>query len=253
MNRVNDMRKWYQDWSKKPATVTALEEFKAIEADVRSIDITHERIAIACFNAAHYKQELDPGQIYREKIRVEKKKLKQLQNAVHILALSAGRNEKGLMWACEIAESTSGVRITRKEKPEPMALNLVVEKYFSHLEEALKDKLPELDGGPWLKKFIIGNLIYDKAISRGRKVTAETMLAFELAFYLRMHTAGRAEDSYMTGQPMPDDGDPCYPVVGGFCNAVFDLQGEWDPKQIGDNVRDLKYVGLTRWQGVNSD
>ena len=159
--------------------------------------------------------------------------------------MSAKRNEKGFMWACTLAESTSGVRITRKEKPGPMAHNLVVENYFSHLETALKGKLPELSGGPFLHRFTIGNLIFDKPILAGRPVTIETMLAFELAFYLRMHTAGRAKDGLQNGQRMPDDGDPCYSVVAAFCSAVLDTS--FDAKSIGDKVRKLKHVGLTGW------
>ncbi len=246
MERIKAAREWYQKWSSNPATHTALKLFKAISGTDAHVAITHHRIALACFDAAHYKPELDPGQIYRKEIQAEKKKLDQLTSAAHILALSAGHNEKGLMWACQIAESTSGVRITRIEKPGPMALNLVVENYFSHLETALRGKLPEIHGGPWLHRSTIGNLSYNKAISAGRPVTIETMLGFELAFYLRMHTAGRAEDTIQNGQDMPDDGNPYYPVVAAFCSAVC-VTTSWDAKKIGDKVRDLKNVGLTEW------
>ena len=228
-----------------PAPRIALKSIKAIGGTDVDAAITHNRIALACFDAAHYKPELDPGQVYRKEIQAEKKKLDQLAMAAHVLALSAGRNEKGLMWACQIAESTSGVRITRIEKPGRMPHHLVVEKYFLQLETALRGKLPELHGGPWLHRFTIGNLSYDRAISTGRPLTTETMLGFELAFYLRMHTAGRAKDSLQNGQGMPDDGNPCYPVVAAFCSAV--LGTSHDAKQIGDKVRDLKSVGLTEW------
>lgn len=256
MERIEAARKWYWGWKDKPSTRAALKRFMAIGGnDTRNIAITQERIALACFDAAHYQPELDPGQIYRDEIRAEKKRLSQLAKAAHVFAMSAARNEKGLMWACAKAESTSGVRITRKE-PSPMALNLVVKNYFSHLETALKGKLPELHGGSWLHRFTIGNLTSDKAISRGRPVTAETMLAFELAFYLRMHTADRAEDGLQNGQSMPVDGEPCFSVVTAFCIAVFDgkkftkrdIQDK--VKRTSDNVRKLKNVGLTDWPRV---
>ena len=83
----------------------------------------------------------------------------------------------------------------------------------------------------------------------GRPITIETMLAFELAFYLRMYTAGNAFDGIRSGQAMPKNGDPCFPIVAKFCSAV--LGTSWDAKKIGDNVRGLKNVGLIAWQGVN--
>lgn len=247
------MRKWYQDWSNKPATQTALKKFKAVAGtDPLYNDITLERIAIACFNAFHYSPEHDPGEKYREAIQEEKNRLTNLKKAARVLASNAKLNSKALMWADVEASNASGVRITRYDHSEPKAHHLVMHDYFAELEKALKSKLPEIDGGPFLGEFTKGNLIFDKPISRGRKVTAETMLAYELSFYLRMHTAERAEDSIQNGQRMPNDekGDPCFPVVAAFCNAVF--ENGWDAKQIGDNVRDLKNVGLTDWQGVNS-
>ncbi len=252
MASIEIMPKWYQDWSNKPATQTALNKFKEIVGDTRSITITQKRIVIACFNAAHYKPEHDPGEKYRKAIQEEKNRITNLKKAARVLAQSAERNDIALSWAHEIADNASGVRITRYDHSEPKAHHLVMHDYFAELEKALKGKLPEIDGGPFLYKFTKGNLIFDKPISRGRKVTAETMLAYELSFYLRMHTAGRAEDSIQNGQRMPDDekGDPCFPIVAAFCNAVF--ENGWDAKQIGDNVRDLKKVGLTDWQGVNS-
>lgn len=253
MERIEVACKWYQDWKDKPPTQLALKRFEAIGGTDESIASTLERIAFACFNAAHYKPERDPGQIYRDKIRAEKTRLAQLAKAAHVLALSAGRAEKGMIWACLQAELNSGVSIRIKDSPEPVELNLIVSKYFSHLETAFKSKLPELHGGPWLHRSSIGNLIFNDAISAGRPVTAETMLAYELAFYLRLHTAGRVGDRPQNGQPMPVDGEPCFSVVAAFCIAVFDgkkftkrdIQDK--AKRISDNVRKLKNVGLTDW------
>lgn len=252
MASTETMRKWYLDWSKTPATQTALNLFKDIGITGDNVNIiTQERIVIACFNATHYNAKNDPSEIYRDKIRAEKKKIKQLQNAAHILAISAGHNDRALSWAHDIADDKSGVRITRKDHSTPKEHHLVMQDYFLQLEIALGGKLPELNGGPFKHRFTVGNLISDKAISRGRKITAETMLAFEIAFYIRMYTAGRATDGWQYGQGMSDDGNPCFPVVASFCNAVFG--SGWDGKQIGDNVRDLKNMGLKSWQGVNSD
>ena len=243
---------WFQEWIKAPATITAFNLFNQIGGSDSDIEITKYRIIRTCFNAFSYNPETDPGQIYRTRIQTEKKKIDQLARSARLLAQSAKRNDKALMWACSKAEITSGVRLTRKEKPSPMAHNFVVENYFLNLENALRGRLPELDGGPFLHRFTVGNLIYEKPIKAGKPVNTETMLAFELAIYLRMHTANRANDSAQCGGAMPKDGEPCFPVVASFCAAVFggnftdkDIQDA--AKRIGDNVRDLKNVGLNDW------
>lgn len=251
MERREAAHKWYQSWSNTPATIQALRRFREVAGNNAYDNAsTLDRIVMACFEAAHYEPELDPGKIYRDKIQAEKKRLNQLARAAHVLALSAGRNETGFMWACDIAESESGVRITRAEHSGPTPLNLVVEKYFLALESALSGKLPELHGGPWTKRFTIGNLISDKAISRGRPVSTETMLAFELAVYLRMHTAGRASDSPRRGQKMPTDGEPCFPVVAAFCFAALGQSD--DAESLGRKVRDLGNVGFGKWPQVGN-
>jgi hypothetical protein len=249
MGQIELARAWYRDW--RGAARTALKLLNSVGGAAADLAITQERVAGACFNATHYNPKLDPGEIYRAQMAVEKKRLNQLQKAAHVLALSAGREDKALIWAHSFAENDSGVRITRKEHNEPMAQHLVMQNYFSHLEAALKGKLPELDGGPFLHRCTKGNLLFDKPIKSGRRVDVETMLAFELAIYLRMHTAGRAWGSWQAGMRMPAYGEPCFPVVAAFVAAT--LGGTWDAKQIGDNTRALKAVGLlSEWQGVNS-
>ncbi len=254
-------QEWYVEWIKKDATISALKSLDKLGGE--GLLITKQRIAIACFNAAHYNQNLDPGEIYRKGIATEKRRLKTLQKAARVLAESSERNDKAFMWAHLFAESKSGVRITRKEHDEPMAQHLVMENYFSHLEAALKDKLPELHGGQWLHRITKGNLVFNQAIKGGAKVKVETMLAFELAIYLRMHTAGRANSPVSSGimhckknkkRSSVANGEPCYPVIAAFCNAVFDLKLDrdgnpidFDAKLIGDNVCKLKGVLLQEW------
>ena len=268
MENVAAMRKWYLDWCEELVTKTALKKFKEISGndDPKNI-ITKERIARACFNAAHYKSELDPGEMYRAKIAKQREEMPKLQKAAKLLAEAALQNHRGLDWASTITAYNSGLCIAPISQSEldlidanpaakihlnrePRNGHLGMHDYYSSLEKALKGKLPEIHGGPFTYKYSKGNLSFNKHISRGKKITAETMLAFELAFYLRMHTAGRAADSIQNGQGMPDDGNPCFEVVAAFCNAIF--RNGWDAKRIGDKVRDLNSVGLTDWQGVNS-
>ena len=261
MENLEAISKWYVDWRNELATTTALNKFKKISGtNDRSNTITKERIAIACFNAAHYKPELDPGEIYRAKMAKQRKQMTQLQKAAKVLAEAALQNHRGLDWASTIAAYNSGLHIAPFSRDatkanlhvnrEPRNGHLGKYDYFSHLEKALHRKdLPEINGKKVTQNYTKGNLFFNKHISRGKKITIETMLAFELAFYLRMHTAGRADDSINNGQGMPDDGDPCFEVVAAFCNAIFN--NGWDAKRIGDNVRELKNAGLTVWQGVN--
>lgn len=253
MEASEKFRKWHQSWICQQSTKLAYARFDAI-GGVDSAN-TKEKIVQACFNAAHYKPEVDPGQIYRDKLRAEKKKRDQLARAAHVLALSAGRNETAIKWACLRAELESGVCIRQKETQEQSELTKVVGNYLLNLEKALRAPLPELDGGPWLNKFTLGNLILNDAISAGRPITTESMLAFELVFYLRLHTASRACERPQNGQPMPTEGKPCYPVVAAFCLAVFggshtpsDMQDR--ANQISDNVRKLKMAGLSNWPEV---
>lgn len=243
--RISNARNWYKKWKQSQAAEIALMRFKQIKGTRNHSDITLNRIVLACFDAAHYEPNLDPGNMYRKRIKEENSRRKQLTNAIHILAASAKRNDKSLMWACTKAEIDSGIRITRQEKKKSMALNQVIEKYYLSLESALCGKLPEIHGGPWLHKFTIGNLIYKNYISSGRPVSAETMLAFELAIYLRMYTAGHAEDSLQNGFPMPDFGRPCFQVVAVFCSAVFNTP--FDDERVAVKVRDLKNLGLIAW------
>ena len=236
---------WQQSWKDKPATRKAFVLLKEVGGSERDLSITQWRICRACFEATHYKPEEDPGKKYRDGIAETKKTLKGLARAARVLKLAAGSDNKGLMWAMGKAEAESGVRLTRADKKGEISLTKVAESYFDSLESALEGKLPEISGGPFLHKFTIGNLHFDRPIRAGRPITVATMLAFELALHMRRHTAGRAEDLIQTGEPMPTDGDPCFQVVAAFCTAT--LTTTLDARQIGDNVRQLKEVSLFRW------
>lgn len=204
---------------------------------------------MACFHAAHYEHDADPGKRYRDEIIAAKKQLVQLARAARVIAQNARHQNTGLKWALVKAETESGIRLTRKSPEGEMALTQVAERYFDCLEAALRGPLPELSGGPFLRRFTIGNLHFEKPISAGRPVTVASMLAFELTIYLRMHTAGHAEDVLQFGTPMPKYGDPSFPVVAAFCEAALD--SALDAKQVGDNVRKMKNVGLVPWPGTD--
>lgn len=241
------LNRWFHTWRDKPASRAALKLLDGIGGESRHLSQTRYRIARACFEAAHYRPDRDPGKQYRDEIVEQKKQLIQLARAAKVLTLGATNSHRGLMWAMARAENDSGVRLTRKEPKGKAELTEIGEKYFQALENALRGPLPELSGGPFLHRFTIGNLHFDKPISSGRPVTVATMLAFELTIYLRMHTGGHAADSLQNGSTMPDYGDPCFPIVAAFCAATLNTQ--LDARQTGDNVRKLKNVGLFSWPG----
>ena len=249
MKKNQTIQEWFQTWGKSRIARQALKELEDLGGKEEDLKITKQRILRACFNASNYDRASDPGEKYREKMRLEKKKIHDLAKAAHVLAMAAKRNDTSLSWGMEIAEATSGVRVTRKEHPVPMAHNLVAEKYFSHLETALRGRLPEIHGGAFQNHFTIGNLIsLDSQIKSGRPILTETMLAFEITMYIRMHTAGRALDSIQNGQSMPEDGKPNYQLAALFCQSVFKKSNlNFASKTIGENVRELKKIGITEW------
>jgi len=245
---------WYQDWSKTEAAIFAMSKFKEITG--ADINVNHS-IIIACFNAAHYDAELDPGALYRKEMQEEKHRKKDLLKAVRVLARNAKLDSTALKWADMFADAASGVRITRRVRDgEDKANHLVMYDYFSQLEIALEGDLPEINGGPFLNKFTIGNLIFDKPIGAGPPIAVETLLAFELAFYMRMHTAKC--DGRQNAQHMPEYGDPCFGAVAAFCFATFPHNGDkqtGDENRTGEAVRNLirRGTGLaTQWIGVNT-
>lgn len=237
---------WYSTWRDKPKSRKALNALIALGGSEIHQSITLQRVATACYQAAHYKPGSDPGNQYRTNMAAERERLGQLGRAAHVLRLAAQRGDKAFKWATVHAELGSGVRMIRVDESSGSENHSVVaERYFFELEKALQRPLPELNGGPFLHRFTLGNLYFHKPLAAGRPVTTETMLAFELTIYLRLHTAGLAGNSLEPGNPMPTDGQPCYPVVAAFCNATLGLHLE--AKQVGENVRKLKNVGLTHW------
>lgn len=240
------IREWYASWltksQKRTGALALLSEVGGCERDKT---ITLERIVQACYAAAHYNRNADPGAQYREALRVERKGLLQLSKAARIFRMAAERGDKSLGWAAEFAERNSGVRITRADKSEPEKWHPVAARYFKALEAALDGRLPEIHGGPFIGRFTIGNMIFSDPIKAGRPVEVSTMLAFEIVFYMRMLTAGRAGDSTQTGQHIPSDGKPCLPVVASLVCET--LGATLDAKMIEDVLRRHTRTGLGDW------
>lgn len=244
MKLNNTIEQWYQSWADKPAARRALDLLSQVGGAEEDLAMTRWRILRACYNAAHYDPERDPGKKYRDELVAMKKSISSISRAARVLKLAAASKHRGLMWAMAIADQESGVRLTRREPEGQVEVLSLAERYFKSLETALEGKLPEFSGGPFLHKSTIGNLFFERHLHSGRPIEVSTMLAFELSLYLRKHTSGHAND-IQTAEAMPTDGNPSYPVVAAFCEAALD--STLDAKQVGDKVRQLKDTTLMRW------
>lgn len=245
---------WFGDWAAwrdKQSTRDALVLFDALKGSEAERMAALYRIGIACLDACRYDPEKDPGEIYRQQMAGERREAAALARAARELAKACERNSRAMGWALPGGNNRHGATLTRN--PDGTS-RLVIEMgaaWFFELEQSLRGKLPERDGGSFLEHYTVGNLHFDKRVKEGPPIEVASMLAFELAFYLRIFTAGRIGDSTQTGQPMPDDGKPCWPVVAAFCNATLGTQ--LDGKQVADRVTKLvkkRGVGLMPWPKI---
>jgi hypothetical protein len=252
MNFAN-AKEWRDSWQgaigewrdKKPirAALLAFDELGGTEDDRAK---TLGRIAIACLHAMQYKKGSDPGEMYRKKLSVQRKGVSQLSAAARTLAKACQRGDRAMLWALPGSNNDLKVSLGRPHDDQTVDVLKMGGAWFSELEQTLKSKLPELHGGPFFERFTAGNLHFEKAIAVGRKIEVSTMLAFELTFYLRMFTAGRAGDILQTAQPMPTDGKPCPAIVASFCSAT--LTTDLDNRQVTDRLRKLPTgIGLMPW------
>lgn len=211
--------------------------------------MTLERIAGACLHAARYDPSRDPGILYRKDLVRQRERLSQLERAAHVLAKACERRDKALIWCLPGGLNSLEVRLSRPHDGRRVDILDMGAAWFSELEEKLKGEFPELHGGPWLHRFTVGNLHFDKPVQAGRPIDVCTMLAFELTIYLRMLTAGKGHYIRSTGQRMPDCGKPCGHVVALFCNAT--LGTRLDTRRVADRLRKLgRGVKWIQWPEV---
>lgn len=241
---------WSGDWATwrdKPATRKAMDCFDQLGGSEMDRYITLNRIVPACLQAMRYEPKHDPGQKYRDKLATERQTVHELERAARTLAKACERNSQAMKWCLPGGANELGVRLSRPHDGEKIEVQKMGAVWFAELAAALSGTLPELHGGPWFNLFTLGNLHFEKPLKSGRPVEVTSMLAFELAFYLRMFTAGRANNVWSSGQRMPKYGKPCTHVVAAFCNAT--LNTYTDAKQVADRLRKLPDgVGLIHWQ-----
>ncbi len=240
---------WFAEWGAfrdKPATRKAMTAFDELKGSERDRCITLNRIMGACFSAMKYKPESDPGHEYRSEMAAQRKAVASLAKAARVLAKACERDDRAMVWALPGGANVLGVKLTRPNDGHETPICKMGAAFFSELESSLTGKLPELNGGPFMSRFTLGNLHFEKPLKAGRPVEVASMLAFELAFYLRMFTEGRAGDVLQTAQPMPKDGKPCAQVIAAFCNAA--LATSLSTEQVTDRLGKLPLdVGLCSW------
>ena len=95
-------------------------------------------------------------------------------------------------------------------------------------EDALNPRNIPAKKGPFSHRSRVGPLDFGKSIDvrkGGVADGAEIGVLFELTLYFRRYTSGVDADrlGYMqTGEPMPQSGDPCWPLVVQLMAATFD-------------------------------
>ena len=243
---------WRGEWGEfrdKTATRKAMTVFDALKGTEIDRMRTLQRIMTACLSAKLYDPELDPGQKYRSAIAAQRKSMQSLAAAARVLAKACERNDKAMMWALPGGLNDFGVSLKRPHDGRTTPICEMGAAWFSELENTLSGKLPELNGGPFFYRFTVGNMHFEKPVKAGRPIGVVSMLAFELAFYLRMFTAGRASDSWADGQRMPIDGKPCTAVIAAFCKAS--LGSSLSARQVAYRLNKLPTdAGLIGWKKV---
>ncbi len=262
--------------------IAALKSFEAARTRVRNRTQTsfeHDlttlwRLARACHGAITWDKSLDPGRRYRA--RVSKARRLRENLAYHARQLANGFKDRppGLHWALWAAEQQAGVGDIRdklRKQLENLPANVseaervaatkrlhldekrnfdnMWPEFFAALANELKERLPEIDGGPWLHLYTIGNLHYNKRLG-GHVPALDTMLAFELTFHLRKWSLRQADHVLSAGEQMPKGGRPHNEVAASFINAALLTKREVTGDQIGNRLKRLPQgVGLRNWPG----
>lgn len=249
----SSVREWISSWSGDLAlwrdhqeTQSALKKFDALGGTEKDRYLTIARMASACQNARQYQPDTDPGQIYRNRLAHQRTQLDALARAARVLAKACERGDRAMVYALPGGANRLSVRLTRPHDGATTAIQEMGAAWFSELEQRILGTIPELHGGPFWHRFTVGNLHFERPLRSGRPIEVTSMLAFELSFYLRMFTAGRARDIKQSAQRHPRYGKPCCHIVADLCNAT--LGANLDAKMIGDRLRKLPPdVGLIEW------
>lgn len=273
-------RAWWASFIASKRGMDALRSFESARSKVRdrtpgsvNNDVTTLwRLARACHSAINWSKQQDPGSRYRG--RISRARREQERLAYHARQLAKGFEgwPPGLRWAIRSAALRAGVgdirdklrkelkalpaHVPEAERAQTAARLRLHEKrsiavmwptFFRDLSEELQKKLPEIDGGPWLHLYTIGNLSYSKRIE-GHVPDLATMLAFELTFHLRRWSLGQVNHGWTTGTPMSKGGKPHNDVAASFINSVLILRSRLTGEQLGNRLKRLpKNIGLITW------
>lgn len=238
---------WWRGWLDRPAGRKALQAFD----DTRRKGPDHGdddairvlcSVARACYYAATFDRERDPGADYRARLAAARLGLDDLADAAARLQRGFGAGHPGLGWALgkAAARAEVGSWSDQRREIEPQWA-----QFFGALADALSNPLPELHGGPWFHLYTAGNLHYPTPRS-GRPISVDTMLSFELMFHLARWRCGGIGGAWSAGQRLTLDERPAWSLAAALVNATLpvDLAGE----QVRDRIRSLPTdVGLMPW------
>lgn len=276
----NRFSQWWSSFIASKRGTAALKHFESARLPIRNRtreSTQHDlrslwRLARACHGALTWSKQQDPGSRYRARISGARRQRAKLAYHARQLAKGFEGSPPGLQWALWSAELQAGVgdirdklrkeirhlpigvseaeraaTVKRLHLDEKRNVAKMWPEFFATLADELQKKLPEIDGGPWLHLFTIGNLHYRKPIE-GHVPALETMLAFELTFHLRRWSLGQADHVWASGMPMPKGGKPHHGLAASFVNGALRLQPGLTGDQLANRLKRLPTgIGLRGW------
>jgi len=168
---------------------------KALRDRFPDDDLTHA-IVVACEAARAYRPERDPYKLRRDEVRAARERREAVAGAARRLASACRADDAGLADAIAKAERRSAVELVqldaRAGAPPPVTTTLA--RLLGAFADALDSANVLADPGVAAAACRHGNLRFERDIARGLLPACDTMLAFELEFYMRAHVAGRRPD-----------------------------------------------------------
>ncbi len=179
----------------------------------------------ACIAAQNYEAASDDENALRRRVDSEflaglPKHRRDVRKVANFIRRYAGR----LGPALKQMHHVKSVRIMFEQKT---SLGAAWRALLSAYEQALEASHLPTKKGPFVHRFQHGPLDFGEPIdqrSGAHIAAAETGLLFQLALYFKRYTWGVPAEALgylQTGEPMPSDGNPCWPLCGNFLAAVF--------------------------------
>lgn len=152
---------------------------------------------------------------------------------------------------CSTKNSESHPRLSYSGS-SPAPYSQALDEFMEALAKSFeRDDVPGVRCGSYMHRYQSGCLLFSKPIDlyTSRGDTALNGLIFSLAFHFRRATNGKQELPWNSGQPMPNVGKPCIPLIAQYAWRVFERrEKEITEDKIADRLKHLmKRATLTSW------